>query len=332
MQLLIELIFLLLIAACLIIWFFLKRNSELDKLFTDKEKVQSELKKLQDRVGEAKRELDKLAWSRDEVDKDVTVLYEKRRELNKSILELNENLNSSLKNQEEISTQAYKTYCDLLDKKYAETDQEYNEAISLLKENYDKLLEENINTIHKLSEEINDLRATRQATIEAARREKLVQENTKLYCLELTDEDMADIAKLESIKKSLNKPRILSMLIWQTWFQKPLKTLSANLLGSKDVTGIYKITNVLTNECYVGQAVNVRERWAEHAKCGLGIDTPAGNKLYAAMKEYGIWSFSWELLEECPRAQLNEKEAFYISMYQSDIYGYNSVSAPKNKV
>lgn len=42
------------------------------------------------------------------------------------------------------------------------------------------------------------------------------------------------------------------------------------------------------------------------------------------MKEYGLWSFSWELLEECPRAQLNEKEAFYISMYQSDLYGYNS--------
>jgi group I intron endonuclease len=114
------------------------------------------------------------------------------------------------------------------------------------------------------------------------------------------------------------------MLIWQTWFQKPLKTLSANILGTKDVTGIYKITNVLTNECYIGQAVNVRERWAEHAKCGLGIDTPAGNKLYAAMKEYGLWSFSWELLEECPRAQLNEKEAFYISMYQADSYGLNS--------
>ena len=29
-----------------------------------------------------------------------------------------------------------------------------------------------------------------------------------------------------------------------------------------------------------------------------------------AMKEDGIWNFSWELLEECPRADLNEKERF----------------------
>ena len=64
-------------------------------------------------------------------------------------------------------------------------------------------------------------------------------------------------------------------------------------------------------------------RWKEHAKCGLGIDAPAANKLYKAMQEDGIWNFSWELLEECPREQLNEKEKFYIELYQSNDYGYN---------
>lgn len=265
------------------------------------------------------------------LDKDISVLESKKSSLNTTIneynnriKELNKNLTISLNNQEEISKKAYRTYCELLDEKYEETDKEYQQAVETLKENYDKLLQEQIETIHKLSEEINDLKATRQAAIEAARREKQIQEDTKHYCLLLSDEDMSDIAKLEAIKKTLNKPRVLSMLIWQTWFQKPLKTLSANILGTKDVTGIYKITNVLTNECYIGQSTDIAKRWSEHAKCGLGIDTPAGNKLYAAMKEYGLWSFSWELLEECPRAQLNEKEAFYISMYQADSYGYNS--------
>ena len=41
-------------------------------------------------------------------------------------------------------------------------------------------------------------------------------------------------------------------------------------------------------------------------KCGLGIDTPAGNKLYASMKKYGIDSFSFELLEKCTSEELNE--------------------------
>lgn len=39
--------------------------------------------------------------------------------------------------------------------------------------------------------------------------------------------------------------------------------------------------------------------------------------------EDGLESFSFEVLEECNRQELNEKEHFYINLYQSDKYGYN---------
>jgi hypothetical protein len=42
------------------------------------------------------------------------------------------------------------------------------------------------------------------------------------------------------------------------------------------------------------------------------------------MREDGLENFSFELLEECSREELNEKEKFYIGLYQSDQYGYNS--------
>ena len=103
-----------------------------------------------------------------------------------------------------------------------------------------------------------------------------------------------------------------------------MTALCNNVLGTTTVTGIYKITNQKDNMCYVGQAVDVATRWKQHAKCGLGIDTPAGNKLYKAMIQDGIWNFSWELLEQCPRPDLDEKEKFYINLYQSYEYGYNS--------
>ena len=119
------------------------------------------------------------------------------------------------------------------------------------------------------------------------------------------------------------------MLVWQYYFQKPLKSLWANILGGKEVTGIYKITNQVTSEVYIGQAVNIQKRWSEHAKCGLGIDTPAGNKLYAAMKKYGLDVFSWEVLEECKSELLNEKERKYIELYDSVNYGYNSQKGNK---
>ncbi len=76
--------------------------------------------------------------------------------------------------------------------------------------------------------------------------------------------------------------------------------------------------------CYIGQAKNIRERFREHLKCGLGIDTPAANKLYQAMLQEGIDNFTFELLEECAAANLNEKESFYIDLYNSYDYGYNS--------
>ena len=46
------------------------------------------------------------------------------------------------------------------------------------------------------------------------------------------------------------------------------------------------------------------------------------------MQEYGIWNFSWEVLEEVPPALLNEKEAYYINLYDSVNFGYNSIKAP----
>jgi len=95
------------------------------------------------------------------------------------------------------------------------------------------------------------------------------------------------------------------------------------LINKKTTCGIYRITNTLNGKCYVGQSVDIASRWKSHCKCGLGIDAPATNLLYNAMQEDKIWNFTFELLEECPREQLNEKEAFWIQTYQSNNYGYN---------
>ena len=102
-----------------------------------------------------------------------------------------------------------------------------------------------------------------------------------------------------------------------------MNTVCSNVLGPNTVTGIYKITNQLNDVCYIGQAVDVASRWKQHAKCGLGIDTPVNNKLYAAMIRDGLENFTFELLEKCTQAELNEKEKFYIELYQADKYGYN---------
>ena len=238
-------------------------------------------------------------------------------------------IQNAIDNQQEMSSNAFKNYCDILEKKYKEVEEEHDMEIEALNTAYSNLQLKLLREADEVRSDLDKIKATRTAAIEAARREKDIENNLTFYCLDISDADKIDIAKLEALKPSLNKPRVLSMLIWQTWFQKPLKALSANVVGATDATGIYKITNIKTKECYIGQAMHIKERWAEHAKCGLGIDTPAGNKLYKAIQEFGLWNFSFEVLEKCPREQLNEKEKYYIDLYSSYDYGYNSTRGNK---
>ena len=57
----------------------------------------------------------------------------------------------------------------------------------------------------------------------------------------------------------------------------------------------------------------------------LQIDAPKNNQLYAAAALYGLDSFSFELLLECMPEELNQKEKYFIELYNADAVGYNQV-------
>ena len=227
-------------------------------------------------------------------------------------------------NQEEIARQSFTNYCNILDNEYKEKEEEYNKLLVELEYAYDAKYDELAATIAQINTDLDKIKQTRAAAMEAQRKEKEIEENFQFYSISIDAKDRNDIQTLERVKKDLNSPRILSMLIWTTFFRDKITELCNNVLGTKTIIGIYKITNQETKECYIGQSVDIAKRWKDHAKCGLDIDRPQGNKLYQNMIEYGLWNFTFELLEECPREQLNEKEKFYISLYDSCNYGFNS--------
>ena len=249
--------------------------------------------------------------------------------------DLQDTINTTIDNQNQLAETAYENYCENLENKKRIKEQEILESEEWLNKALEKHQEEVLNNMEildskykkekdKIEEDLEQLKATRAAIIQANIKEKEIEENSTFYCLTISEIDKADIKMLENIKPQLNKPRVLSMLIWSTFFQKPMTTLCNNIIGTSTVTGIYKITNQVTKECYIGQSVDISKRWKDHAKCGLGIDTPAGNKLYKAMQTYGIWNFSWEVLEQCSKDLLDEKEKYYIDLYDSYNFGYNS--------
>lgn len=249
--------------------------------------------------------------------------------------DLQDTINTTIDNQSQLAQTAYENYCKNLENKKRIKEQEILESEEWLNKALEKHQEEVLNNMEildskykkekdKIEEDLEQLKATRAAIIQANIKEKEIEENSTFYCLTISEIDKADIKMLENIKHQLNKPRVLSMLIWSTFFQKPMTTLCNNIIGTSTVMGIYKITNQVTKECYIGQSVDISKRWKDHAKCGLGIDTPAGNKLYKAMQTYGIWNFSWEVLEQCSKDLLDEKEKYYIELYDSYNFGYNS--------
>lgn len=235
-----------------------------------------------------------------------------------------DNIQKTIVTNQEVAATAYEKYCDVLNMSYLQTERDYDSLLNTLYEKYDEEQEGLLDQIKEEQDKLDYLRSTRAAAIQAQIKEKEVKEKSSFYCLQPTENELDDIKTLERVKPNLHQPRILCMLIWSTYFQKPMTILCNNVLGTATITGVYKITNQETGECYIGQAADVAKRWKDHAKCGLGIDTPANNKLYKAIQDYGIWNFSWELLERCPKEQLNEKEAFYIELYDSCNYGYNS--------
>ncbi len=249
-----------------------------------------------------------------------TSLKEKQEQLDWLI----QNFDKNIEYQKNLSKTAFESYCDLLLKNYDEKEQEYFKLVESLDNSYAQQQEMLMKQHQTAAAELESLRATRDAIIAARIKEQEIKEKRSFYCLTIKDTELEDIKLLEKVKVQLNNPRILSMLIWTTYFQKPMTALCNNVLGTGDICGIYKITNQNDDMCYIGQSVDVATRWKAHAKCGLGIDAPAGNKLYKAMQEQGIWSFSWELLEKCSREELNAKEKYYIELYKTYEYGYNS--------
>lgn len=85
------------------------------------------------------------------------------------------------------------------------------------------------------------------------------------------------------------------------------------------ITGIYKITNNLSNKAYVGQSVNIEQRWGYY-RHGSKDHTP----ILFAVRKYGLNNFTFEVIEECDREMLNEREIYWIKKANTiSPQGYN---------
>jgi group I intron endonuclease len=87
------------------------------------------------------------------------------------------------------------------------------------------------------------------------------------------------------------------------------------------VTGIYGLRCKTTNKWYVGQSIDISERWKFYRKENM----KSQRKLYAAAKKYGIDNFEFIILETCDNVPwiLDYREIYWIKYLDSHHNGYN---------
>ena len=90
-----------------------------------------------------------------------------------------------------------------------------------------------------------------------------------------------------------------------------------------NICAVYKITNSITGDFYIGSSNNVKRRWKEHKKPSSWKKQP-NNPLYLDFQKYSLNKFAFEILEEVEECSLKEAEQQLIETLKPT---YNQINA-----
>lgn len=227
----------------------------------------------------------------------------------------------------EIAQQNIEQSMELMGRKYQQAQDAYEEE-------YTRMIQDCVRQFlnqqdvmqgetEQLANLLTELKAKSDSAVAAAKRAEEMRTAADFYKLQLTEVDLQEIEMLRNVAPYLRDKEPLNKVIWKCYYEKPTTDLIGRVIGSGIHTGIYKITNLENQMCYVGQAANLAERWKQHIKRGVGADAPTRNKLYPAMIALGPESFSFEVVEECDRNLLDEREDYWQDYFKAKEFGYS---------
>ena len=289
-------------------------NSDIEKLNNDlstkKQNLENNIKELQ--IG-------------------VTSLQTRKKEIESSISSLEQQATQSgevfLKQQLQLAKEKLDNTIRVLEEAYQDAEEGYKEEYLETLKNYSKefldLEESNQKKLLELQAQVAEYQAKAIAAAEAAKREEEKRLNIDFYRCMLTPIDIEEIAAIRSVAHLLRDPEPINKVIWKVYYEKPYTDLIGRVIGSGVHCGIYKITNIENQKCYIGQAANLAERFRQHIKRGIGAEPATRNKLYPAMQEIGVENFTFEVIEECERSLLDEREDYWQDFYKAKEFGYS---------
>ena len=256
----------------------------------------------------AKKEeiLSNIATLQKQAEESSNAIYEKSYELaNEKMSQAAETMSKKYRDMEEVAKNEYKTILE--------------DCVS----SFQQQITAKQNELSEVNNKLSDLTAKFTSAVEAAKRAEELRVKQDFYRLQLSQADIDEIARLREVTPYLRDSEPLNKVIWKVYYEKPYTDLIGRVVGTGIHTGIYKITNIENQMCYIGQAANIADRWKQHIKRGIGAETPTRNKLYPAMLELGVENFTFEIVEEVERSKLNEREDYWQEYFHAKDFGYS---------
>ena len=290
---------------------------------------------------EIQQENERLRIKKDELQNSIINLNDQNIELQQSNLVLAtkkeealqniENLQNSILTIEKQAQQAADLFYnekmqsaqDALERALENESKVYQANVEHFKVEYDETVKSLMEEFTGLSNNITILRATNDAAIAAAKRAEEMKDQQNYYRIQLSAADVKEIELLRSVEPHLRDKEPLNKVIWKVYYEKPTTDMIGRVVGSGVHTGIYKLTDITTGKCYVGQAANIADRWKQHIKRGVGAEAPTRNKLYPAMNAIGPENFTFEIIEECDRKNLDAREDYWQDYFKAKEFGYS---------
>lgn len=315
-------IYALLIAAIIIllVLLFRKHYIDLNKEQEEKHKIEKEISNLQLKKEHLEDILDQRDEAIQKADKDYREAIEQYTK--DSVDRRNELARLEMEREQELESDYQKLILAKKELFYRDLDA-FNEEMEKEIDYYTTMWDNKINTYESIVDKKKKEYETLIEPIKILEKEKLER---MFYCLDISSQDKEDIKYLLTVvAPNLKSKDAIPKIVWSEFFQKPTQELMKKL-GIEDKPGIYKITNIETNKCYIGKSTKVRQRLIDHIKGAIGISTISDQKIHNAMREEGLWNFQFEKVCDCSKEELGEWEKYYIDFFNAREYGYNIAS------
>lgn len=259
-----------------------------------------------------------------EIEQEIKHNREVLSNIKENIYSENEILSSLVKSQEEMRENAQKQADEAYQIRISALLKSYEEKENELTMTFDAKSQDLSNKISIESSKLADLQAKQLAYIQAQQRQEEIDSNQDYYRLALDEIDINDITLLRELQPRFVKKESIDKLIWEVYYKPAYDILTARLFPKAiKYCGIYRITDLTTGKSYIGQSVDIKERFRQHIKSALTYGK-ATNKLYSTMQKSGVHNFTFEILEEVSRENLNERETYWIEFYKTKDFGLNT--------